>query len=199
VPLDYDFHPREDYVRVFELPPEGVLRFDDAVFVAQVRYGDIVLRHFAFRDHWFKINVTTGLAGELIETAPSPGVPAYAYNIDLATPMLRDGDALYSVDLEVDVLVRADGSTYVVTDLDDFRDSIRRGWISAAETEGVRAGLDHLTGLIEGGELLKFCDHAFPWGAAPAPLALPQRTVPLLNVPRLQPGKRLTWTAESTS
>src|SRR5262245_34882003 len=110
---DFDFHPREDHVRVFDLPPEGVLRFDDEVLVAQVRYDDVVLRHFAFRDHWFKINVTTDLAGNLIETAPAPDIPAYAYTIDLATPMLRagDGDAVYAVDLEVDVLVRADGST----------------------------------------------------------------------------------------
>ncbi|GAB3422650.1 ribonuclease FAU-1 family protein [Flindersiella endophytica] len=199
MPLDHDFHPREDHVRVFDLPPGGVLRLDDEVFVAQVRYDDVVLRHFAFRDHWFKINVTTDLSGELIETASSPGVPAYAYTIDLATPMLRDGDAVYAVDLEVDVLVRADGSTYVVTDIDDFRDSIRRGWISGPETRGVRTGLDELTDLIEGGGLLKFCDHAFPWGAAPAPLARPQRTVPLSDVPQLQLGKRLTWTAESTS
>jgi hypothetical protein len=200
---DFDFHPREDYVRVFDQPPEGVLRLDDEVFVAQTRYDDVVLRHFAFRDHWFKINVTTDLNGDLIETAPSPGVPAYAYTIDLATPMLRDGEggseAVYAVDLEVDVLVRADGSTYVVADLDDFRAAIRNGLISAAETRGVRAGLDHLTSLIEGGGLLKFCDHAYPWGAAPAPEALPRRTVPQSDVPRLQTGKRLTWTAESTS
>lgn len=196
---DHDFHPREDHVRVFDLPPEGVLRLDDEVFVAQTRYDDVVLRHFAFRDHWFKINVTTDLNGDLIETAPSPGLSAYTYNIDLATPMLHAGEALYAVDLEVDVLVRADGSTYVVTDLDDFRSAIRDGLISAAETSGVRAGLDHLTDLIESGGLLKFCDHAYPWGPAPAPRALPQRTVPQSDVPWLQPGKRLTWRAESTS
>jgi hypothetical protein len=196
---DYDFHPREERVRVFDVPPDGVLRLDDEVFVAQTRYDDVLLRHFAFRDHWFKINVTTDLNGELIETAPSPAAPAFAYNIDLATPMRRDDDALYAVDLEVDVLVRADGSTYVVTDLDDFRAAIRAGLISAAETKGVRAGLDHLTELIEGGGLLKFCDHAYPWGPAPAPEALPARTVPLSDVPQLHAGKRLTWKAESTS
>lgn len=196
---DYDFHPREQHVRVFDVPSDGVLRLDEEVFVAQTRYDNVLLRHFAFRDHWFKINVTTDLNGDLIETAPSPGAPAFAYNIDLATPMERDGDALYAVDLEVDVLVRADGSTFVVTDLDDFRATIRAGLISAAETAGVRAGLDHLTELIESGGLLKFCDQAYPWGPAPAPAALPDRSVPLSDVPRLHRGKRLTWTAESTS
>jgi hypothetical protein len=196
---DYDLHPREQRVRVFDVPPEGVLRLDDEVFVAQTRYDDVLLRHFAFHDHWFKINVTTDLNGDLIETAPAPGAPAFAYNIDLATPMHRDGDAVYAVDLEVDVLVRADGSTYVVTDLDDFRTAIRAGLISTAETAGVRAGLDHLTELIEGGGLLKFCEEAHPWGPAPAPEALPARTVPLSDVPQLRARKRLTWTAESTS
>jgi hypothetical protein len=50
------------------MPKAGVLRFDDEVFVAQVRYGDIVVRHYAWRDHWFKINCTTDLRGRFIET-----------------------------------------------------------------------------------------------------------------------------------
>jgi hypothetical protein len=31
--------------------------------MAMVRYHDIVVWHYAFRDHWFKVNCTTDLEG----------------------------------------------------------------------------------------------------------------------------------------
>lgn len=46
------------------------------------RYGDVVLWHYAFARHWFKINLAAGLTGRI---------------------------AVYAVDLFADVLVRADG------------------------------------------------------------------------------------------
>lgn len=101
---DHDFHPDEPTVRVFRTPPAGVLRFDDEVLVFAVRYGDRVLRHYAFADRWFKVNVTSDLDGRLVET----GDLQFAFNCDVATPMERDGDAVYAVDLFTDVLVRTD-------------------------------------------------------------------------------------------
>jgi hypothetical protein len=50
---DFGLYP-PDEVRVFRVPPSGVRRLDDDVFVAEVRYGDITVRHHAFRDHWFR-------------------------------------------------------------------------------------------------------------------------------------------------
>lgn len=201
--LDYDFHPRADGVRLQEVPGDGVLLADDDVFVSQLLYdGGIVQRRYAFREHWFRVGVTTDLSGRLVETAPEPGTPPYAYVIDLATPMQREGDGVYAVDLEVDVLVKADGITYAVTDLDDFQQSIRRGLISPAETEGVRYGLDHLVELIERDQLLEYLAEVYPFGDAaggvPAPPPAPApRTVALADVPLVQPGKRLTWAGES--
>jgi hypothetical protein len=32
------------------------------VYVCGARYGDVVLWHYAFARHWFKINLTTDLA-----------------------------------------------------------------------------------------------------------------------------------------
>jgi hypothetical protein len=32
------------------------------------RYEDIVLWHYAFARHWFKVNLTTGLAGQIVDT-----------------------------------------------------------------------------------------------------------------------------------
>jgi hypothetical protein len=54
---DFDFHPDEDDVRVFVTEPSGVLRFGDNVYVSARRYGDVVLWHYAFALHWFKVNL----------------------------------------------------------------------------------------------------------------------------------------------
>src|SRR5947209_1961270 len=65
---DFDFHPDEDQVRVFTVDPGGVLRFSSEVYVSAARYGDVVLWHYAFARHWFKINLTTSLTGQIVET-----------------------------------------------------------------------------------------------------------------------------------
>lgn len=46
---DHDFHPPDD-VRLFPMPAPGVLRLDDSMFVAMVRYGDIVVWHYGGDD-----------------------------------------------------------------------------------------------------------------------------------------------------
>jgi hypothetical protein len=84
---DHDFHPPDD-VRLFPMPIPGVLRLDDSMFVAVVRYGDIVLWHYAFRDHWFRINATTDLEGGLVETTAPDDVPPFAFNAE-AHPFAR--------------------------------------------------------------------------------------------------------------
>jgi hypothetical protein len=66
---DYDFHPLDD-LRLFPMPEPGVPRLDGRAFVAVVRYGDIVVWHDTFADHWFKVNVTTDLDGAFVETTP---------------------------------------------------------------------------------------------------------------------------------
>jgi hypothetical protein len=106
---DFDFHPDEPHVRQFQIPPEGVLRLDDEVFVSEAESEGIVLRHYAFRDEWFKINVTIDRAGTVVEPSPAI-VKSFAYNCDIATPMQLSSGAVYATDLFVDVLVRKDGS-----------------------------------------------------------------------------------------
>lgn len=64
---DHDFHPDELTVRIFRTPSPGVLRLDDAA-ISEAVYDGMVLRHYAFAAHWFKVNVTTGLDGRLTET-----------------------------------------------------------------------------------------------------------------------------------
>jgi hypothetical protein len=192
VVADYDFHPPDD-MRLFPMPRSGVLRLDEDVFVAEVRYGDIVVRHYAFRDHWFKINCTTDLSGQFVETTSPDDVPPFTFNCDIATPMVRDQFAVYAVDLWLDVLVRADGRTYGVYDEDEFEEAIAREWLSPREAVGARAGLRELIEMIEHDQLIAFLGDVQPFGAFLPPEAQDTRRTPVAEAPVLQPGRRPSW------
>ncbi len=189
VRADYDFHPDESTVRVFTTPPSGVLQLDDDVAITQAVESGVVLRHYAFGDRWFKINVTTDLEGELVETG-TPRQP-FALNCDIATPMERDGDATFAVDLSVDVLVRADLRSLHVGDEDEFEQALSLGLVSPAEGQQARRGLAQLLGLVEAGTLLPWLDQLYPFGPCRPPEAPPMRREEVPS--RLRPQLRRTW------
>lgn len=88
-------------MRVFEAGPGGVLRFSGDAYVSAGRYGDVVLWHYAFARHWFKINLTTSLAGQIVETGGDEPGSRFAVNCDIATPMLSTaGPGHRSTDLD---------------------------------------------------------------------------------------------------
>ncbi len=89
-------------MRIFRTPSPGVLRLDDDAAISEAVYDGVVLRHYAFAGHWFKVNVTTGLSGCLTETGDVGR--RFAVNCDIASPMERDGDSTFGVDLITDVL-----------------------------------------------------------------------------------------------
>jgi len=169
---DFDFHPDEDAVRVFTSGPDGVLRLSGDAYDSAARYGDVVLWHYAFARHWFKVNLTTGLAGQIVETGDQHG-GRFAFNCDIATPMRRRDSAVFAVDLFADVLVRADSVTYQVCDLEELERARLTGLILPAEARGARSGLAELTGILEQGDLLAFLSRACPlarWIRHPPPL-----------------------------
>jgi hypothetical protein len=192
---DFDFHPDEDTVRVFSATPGGVLRHGSDMYVSAGRHGDIVLWHYAFAGHWFKVNLTTDLAGQIVETGGEDPGSRFAFNCDIATPMRRDGDAVLAVDLFADVLVRADAVSYRVVDLDELRQAIRAGLILPAEARGAARGLAELTAIIERGDLLAFLSEACPIGPIQPPAAAPAGRVPLSQVPLLHAENRAVWLA----
>jgi hypothetical protein len=77
---DHDFHPDEPTVRIFRTPSPGVLRLDDSVAISEAVYDRVVLRHYAFAGHWFKINITTDLG------AARQGLPFAIRVLSLAVP-----------------------------------------------------------------------------------------------------------------
>jgi Protein of unknown function (DUF402) len=194
---DFDFHPDEDHVRVFTAGPGGILRFGDDACVYAVRYDDVVLWHYAFARHWFKVNLTTDLAGRIVETGGAEPDLRFAFNCDIATPMRRDHDTVYAVDLFTDVLVRADATTYRVTDTDEFDRARRTGLIQPGEARGAEQGLAELTGLIDRSELLPFLSRALPIAPLNPPAAASVARVPIAQVPLLSPASRASHTGHA--
>lgn len=186
---DHDFHPDEPTVRIFRTPAEGVLRLDDSVAISETDYDGTVLRHYAFAGHWFKINVTTDHGGRLTETGDGTG--RFAVNCDIATPMEREGDSTFAVDLFTDVLIRQDAICYAIADRDEFADMLGRGVISPAEGRGAERGLGELLELIEQGRLLRWLSDLAPFGPCQPPPASPMRRAPVPA--RLRLGTRRTW------
>ncbi len=187
--IDYDFHPDESTVRVFTTPASGVLQLDDDVAITETIMRGVVLRHYAFGDRWFKINVTTDQDGELVETG-APQQP-FAFNCDIATPMERDGDATFAVDLFVDVLVRADLRSIHVGDQDEFEEALSVGLVSPAEGEQARRGVAELVERVQAGTLLAWLDELCPFGPSKPPEAPPMRREEIPR--RLLPEIRRTW------
>lgn len=192
---DFDFHPDEPYVRQFQLTPHAILRLDDDAFVSETTSNGIILRHYAFADEWFKINVTIDHTGAIVEPALSPPtIPkSFAYNCDIATPMQRAPNAVYSTDLFLDVLVRLDGTTHEVVDQDEFTQAAADNLISPSEAHQALAALTRLTTLITAGNLYEFLHATHPFGPSSAPHMLPVLRAPTSSHPQIQPHERSTW------
>ena len=80
---DFDFHPRRGRGARVHLWAGRVLRLSSDVYVSAARYGDIVLWHYAFARHWFKVNLTTDLAGQIAETGDQQN-GRFAFNLTVA-------------------------------------------------------------------------------------------------------------------
>jgi hypothetical protein len=190
---DCDFHPGEPHVRVFSFDRSSIVRWDDLCFVSDSLFGDAVLRHYAFRDEWFKVNVTTDRNGRIVETPPSADAPAVTFNFDIATPMRREGNAVYTVELFADVLVRDDGTTFEVGDRIELDAAVSKGSISPKEHRQARDGVDRLIELIHRKELISFLNDVYPFGESRAQPAQPMQLVPVDEVPLVQSGPRPSW------
>lgn len=182
-------------IAVFSVPVSGIRRWDDIALVYDVRIGEeFLLRHYAFYDRWFAVNVAMNRRGEFVIETRRDGIK-WCFNCDIAAPLYSVGqDAAYTVDLEVDVLAETDGRTHVVMDEDDFARSIAAGWIDTHEAAGARAGLADLLAIIHSDDgLLGFLQSACPLENAEegAPLQPPPRMLwSLDDAPLLKPDVR---------
>lgn len=183
---DHDFHPDEPDVRTFIVPPSGVLLRDDSLVVTVARYGEQVLKHYAFGDRWFKINVTTDLDGR-----PAHGDHGFTFNCDIATPMVRDGASVHAVDLFLDVLVDQAGRDYDVVDREEFTQAVQDGLVSEREAAASELHLERLLDIIRGGDLVRWLDALCPFAPCAARTALPVVRTPI--TPLVAATTRPSW------
>lgn len=175
-------------VRVFSVPVRGVRRQDDDAFVYDVpTCQGILLRHYAFPRKWFEVTCSFDRNRRLVE---EDGTIAWAFNCDICTPLLRDGGNAFNVDLDLDVLVAADGRRFTIKDEADFLQAVRNRWIGREEAHGALSGLAELERLIECGSLLAFLELACPLDTFPDSEGMtvqpPPRRLTLDQVPRLR-------------
>jgi len=168
-------------VRVFTSGPDGVLRLSGDAYVSAAprRHRLVALR---VRAAWFKVNLTTDLVGQIVETGDEQS-GRFAFYCDIATPMRRRGGAVSAADLLADVLVRADRVTYQVCDLEELERALLTGLILPAEARGAGSGPAELIAIIEQGACWRSCP-------GPTPLARWIRHTPPLPAAHLSPRFR---------
>jgi hypothetical protein len=149
-----------DEVRVFEIPACGVRCWDETALVYDVRVGQGILRHYSFARRWFEVNCSLDLDGNFLAEA---GPIEWCFNCDICTPHLAVGNNLYNMDLWIDVLVGVDGHQHVVSDEDEFADAAEQGWMTAAEQDGARRGLEELLTIIRSTGLIPFVEQICPF------------------------------------
>lgn len=115
----------------------------------------------------------------------------FALNCDIATPMERGNNSTYGVDLFVDVLLRADTRSYVVSDEAEFEEILDRGLVSRSEERGAGRGLRQLLNLGESGDLLLWLHGRPPFRPHQPPVPPPTERGPIPE--RLQLRVRRTW------
>jgi hypothetical protein len=111
--------------------------------------------------------------------------------------MMRRGSAIHAVvhavDLGVDVLERADGTTFEIADPADVNAAISIGLLSACERRFGVEGFAPLIGPIPRKVLIPFLDEVYPLRLTAASPARPMRQVPVYSIPLLRPIQRPTW------
>src|SRR3954471_11072456 len=89
----HDYHVPDD-VCIFAVPLAAIRRRDHQALVYDVRIGDGVLRHYAFKDRWFTVNCSLARDGQFVS---EPGPIAWSFNCDIATPITWHSGAVYHV------------------------------------------------------------------------------------------------------
>lgn len=179
-------------VRVFTVPHTAIRRNDGEALVYDVRVGEgVVLRHYSWSRHWFEVNCTFSCQGDLVE---EDGPVMWAFNCDISTPHLIAGNNAYNVDLELDVLVSADGAQYTVKDREDFVNAVDRGWIAGDEARCAEQGLDDLLALLRHGRFRPFLESVCPFSPLETSVMQPlAQRKPLAEVLLLQREPRRAW------
>lgn len=154
-----------------------------------VRIGDGIMRKYSLAKRWFEVHCTFDLQGRL---RPEPGPVDWAFNCDICTPPITRGNAVYNVDLCLDILVEPDGVTFALIDEDKFAGAKTQGLLTTIEIDGAQLGVDDLTGVIRDEGLHLFLERIVPFDSVlDAVPQDPPRLLTVEDVPEFQFDERL--------
>ncbi|WP_100404281.1 DUF402 domain-containing protein [Bacillus solitudinis] len=155
----YNLHmPYE--VRLFSIDQSNIKLWNDKYLVYDVREDDMILRHYSFYNQWFEINCSFQLDGKLLG---EQGPIEWSFNCDICSPCFSEGNKIFNVDLELDVLVNQNGKDYIIIDEDDFEDAVNKAWITEKEQVGAKQGLNDLKEIIDSGNLIHYLNEICPF------------------------------------
>ncbi len=114
----YQYHlPSE--VRTFHFDGDPTFRSPDAIVFDTVTTDPVPVycRSYLFMMRWLQVFMTMDAK---LSLKPDRGSFPFVFNCDITTPHYVQGDAIYTTDLCVDLLVGADGKEYRIKDIDIF-------------------------------------------------------------------------------
>ena len=119
-------------------------------------------RYYGFLDRWLSVYVTFDS-----DTLEPTGHPAddfpFAFNCDITVPHYVDGEAIYTTDLHLDVLVLADGTTHHLKDIDQFERAYHDGLFGRTWYEGARLEAERVIGEATAGRFIDMLQEAAPF------------------------------------
>lgn len=112
-------------------------------------------------DRWLSV-FTTFDEQLALKPDSNPAFP-FAFNCDITTPHYCRGNAIFTSDLYIDVLVGTDGYTYQMKDMEDFERAFTLGLFGKTWYEGAKREAEWLAELLERNRFLDFLNGVAPF------------------------------------
>ncbi|MCM2674932.1 DUF402 domain-containing protein [Alkalicoccobacillus plakortidis] len=182
-------------VRTFDIPKVGIKRFDNKYLVYDVLIDkQTILRHYSFKEYWFEINISFDMDGEFLQELDKETNFVWSYNFDICSPFFVEKGQVYNVDLMLDVLVRSDGSNYLIKDEEEFLEGYEMNWFSEYEKINALESCNKLVSIINEYRLRSFLEEIYPFqGLNQSGLQPKLKKSKLMNDSILEKNKRMSF------
>ena len=160
----YQHHLRSQKAMVFTYPRGAHLLNDQAVVFDFSVNNDRKRTHcrcYYFLKHWMSIFVTFD---ESLQLKPdSEHQFPFAFNCDITTPHYRSGRSLYTTDILLDIIVKPDGTSYMIEDETQFYDAYENRMFGTNWYEGASKALEWWCTLLEKRAFIDYLNSVAPF------------------------------------
>ena len=119
-------------------------------------------RYYGFLDRWLSVYVTFDTQDLQTAAHPDDDFP-FAFNCDITVPHYVEGDAIYTTDLHLDVLVVADGTKHQLKDVDEFEKAYSDGLFGRTWYESARMEAERVIGEVTTGRFIEMLQDTAPF------------------------------------